>query len=292
MSNGRHRLRFGVAEYRRYRAGIEEPLIERIEFSVSDSFWDWVVTRCPEGSVTLLLAHNWNLDGGILEPDKFLAEYGYTCQQFINDGRPPVIITFRCEGRGTIKLIDTLNYFTSSVASIGKSLGKEKLEMPSDSADREAWSEYAWRDVEIIRDAYLVLRNFIATNDLGKMPPTLASLAFASFKYRFMKHDIYVHDRNRALSLERESYYGGRVECFYIGKTEGEDLYKFDVNSMYPTVMRSEQYSARIVAFQRNAEGFNEAIQSNGVSADITLQTDKPIYPLSLIHISEPTRPY
>ena len=147
-----------------------------------------MVARAPAGSITLVLAHNWNFDGGILDPDKGLGKYGYTRRQFINDGRPPVIITFRCENRGAIKLIDTLNYFTESISKIGKSLGTEKLPSPSDSATEEEWREYAWRDVEIMRDAYLFLRRFILENDLGRLPATLASLAFTSFKYLSLIH--------------------------------------------------------------------------------------------------------
>lgn len=279
MTAGRHTLYFGVAEYRRYRSETEDPVIERIEFNASARFWEWVVSKAPQGSTLLVLAHNWNFDGAILEPDTHLKPFGYECSHFINDGRPPVIISFTCMGKGTIKIIDTLNYFTTSVAGLGKSLGHEKLASPGDDASDDEWRAYAWRDVEIIRDAYLHLRAFIDDNDLGKMPATLASLSMATYKYRFMHHDIYVHDRDRVLAMERESYKGGRVECFYVGETEGESLYKYDINSMYPTVMRNNLYSTAPVKFQRGEKGF-EIADGVGYVADVLIETDLPIYPV------------
>lgn len=62
---------------------------------------------------------------------------------------------------------------------------------------------------------------------------TISSLSLNIFTTKFIKDDIYkvggkVHDDIR------EAFYGGRVDVF---NPEGEGLYQYDVNSLYPFAM-------------------------------------------------------
>lgn len=65
---------------------------------------------------------------------------------------------------------------------------------------------------------------------------TISSLSLNIFTTKFIKDDIYkvggkVHDDIR------EAFYGGRVDVF---NPEGEGLYQYDVNSLYPFAMLND----------------------------------------------------
>ena len=64
------------------------------------------------------------------------------------------------------------------------------------------------------------------------MKITLAGLSLAMFRRKFQKEDIRYN--NHLQDWFFKSYYGGRVEAFFIGECKA---FVFDVNSMYPFSM-------------------------------------------------------
>ncbi|GAH46120.1 unnamed protein product, partial [marine sediment metagenome] len=72
------------------------------------------------------------------------------------------------------------------------------------------------------------------------------SQAFNAYRHRFMRHPIYIHDNARVITLEREGYFGGRTECFYIGKLPKDKYFKLDINSLYPFVMTQHDYPTKL----------------------------------------------
>ena len=52
------------------------------------------------------------------------------------------------------------------------------------------------------------------------------------------------------LFRSRGCYYGGRVECYRLGKFDGK-YYYVDVNSMYPFVMLTKEYPVRLVSYRK-----------------------------------------
>ena len=278
---GRQRLTFGVAEYREYSqtryAKLEKQ--ERIRYTKAATFWEWVSGKARPKTVLWVMAHNWGYDGGILDTTTCLEGLGWECTRWINEGRPPIIIHYRKNGC-TLKLIDTLNYFRTSVSSLGKSLGTPKLPMPPHDAPKSDWDAYAWRDCDIIRDAFLALRDLVKEGEYGPFQPTLASQAMAAYKARFMSVQPVVHDRWKYLELERMAYHGGRTESFYRGEYHGT-IYKLDFNSLYPTIMRNERLSFRPYTYHATPvlPDVRKALDMGlGVVADVTVDTDVPAY--------------
>jgi DNA polymerase elongation subunit (family B) len=149
---------------------------------------------------------------------------------------PPTMLSLT-HPLGKLVVIDTFNYWKTGVAQMGESLGMPKLEMPTSTKIDKAWKEYCLRDVEVIANQILRLFRFLRDNDLGSFKISAPGLAFGTFRRRFMKHEIYLHDRASVLALERNCYYGGLVNNFYLGSVNGETIYKYDVNSLYPAMM-------------------------------------------------------
>ena len=273
-------LTFGWAIYERYRDSWAESPVEsdRIRFTTAHEFWAWVDSKTDSQSVTWIFCHNWNYDAGILDTSNILPELGWNLGKYIN-GKPPLIVSWKRDGR-SLKMVDTLNYFGSSLARLGKSIGLPKLAMPEDDAPAEEWDAYAIRDVEIIQSAILTWRRFVVDQDLGAFQATLASQAFSAYRHRFMPISILVHDHAAALALEREAYHGGRTEAFWHGRIDGP-LYKLDINSMYPAIMAREPVGYHLEAYfpEWAPQSWDRAIlDGKHLVARVTLDTDEPVY--------------
>jgi hypothetical protein len=280
VAPGRQTLTFGVAVYERYADGQTDTVVssDRLEFTDPYIFWEWVESKIDPKTCVWVMAHNWNYDAGILDTSNILPALGFTLAKYVN-GKPPLIVSWKKNGHN-IRMVDTLNYFAGSVASLGQSVGLPKLDMPADDAPDAEWKVYAWRDVEIIRLAFLGFRSFVREQDLGVMQSTLASQSFSAFRHRFMRHQIAAHDNEEALLLERRAFHGGRTESFWRGHAHGP-LYKLDINSMYPAIMAKEKlgYSFEtyfpifVKSWWEKARRTDRAIV-----AEVEIQTDEPVY--------------
>ncbi|GAI80337.1 unnamed protein product, partial [marine sediment metagenome] len=91
---------------------------------------------------------------------------------------------------------------------------------------------------------------------------------------------IYIHNNKQAIDLERESYKGGRVECFYLGDLKNENTYLLDVNSLYPFVMRNNPYPVKYKQIKRNLtlQTLDALLQRKAAIAKVLIETDLPVY--------------
>ena len=285
---GNHTLYFGVALHHLYSnsSSIKPQRTDKITFDKSINFWAWAISKIHAKETLWILAHNWNYDAGILSTQTNLEKMGFKLTLYINE-KPPVIVRWKDDKGRSILMIDTLNYFRTSVADLGLSIGSPKLPMPSDYDSLEKWEEYAWQDVRIIRDAFLLFRRFIIEKNLGTLQPTLASQSFATYRYRFMPKnvEIMVHDRERFLRMEREAFHGGRTESFFRGTVE-KPLYKFDINSQYPAIMYNHQLPYEPVKYYGRARNplpidLQHALDDGfALTARVRLITDVEAYPV------------
>ncbi len=238
-----HRLRFGWACYGRTRTGRVWESPEWFRFTSAASFWEWMESRARPHTRLYMFAHNWAFDACVIDTFRILPDRGWQLTQAIIES-PPVILVWRRD-RVSIEMLDTLNWWRMSLAQIGDSLGLPKLTMPAADASPEEWDIYARRDVEILRVALHHWWDFLLAYDLGGFARTIAGQAIRTYRHRFMDHQVLVDDDTEALKLARESYHGGRVEAFRIGRVEGP-IHCFDVNAMYPFVMRDHLYPAAL----------------------------------------------
>lgn len=68
--------------------------------------------------------------------------------------------------------------------------------------------------------------------------PTLSSLAFAIFRSNFLKENTIPQLSGKIANEIRESYTGGAVDMYIPKPPKGEKVYCYDVNSLYPFVMK------------------------------------------------------
>jgi hypothetical protein len=275
------RLWFGWAchQYTKGAGDWQTPLWLR--FIEPLTFLEWIESRTRDKTRTYVFAHNLHFETAVLNIFKHLPTLGWEITRVITES-PPFILAFR-KGKKTIEFLDTGNWWLHSLAKIGKSIGIDKLGFPTDNDSIEIWDTYCKRDVEIIRLACHYWFEFIKRYDLGGFARTLAGQSYKAYRHRFMEHEIFIDDNERATGLGREAYHGGRTEAFFIGRLN-EPVYCFDVNSMYPFVMASNDYPTKKVTYGRTPtlKELSQWLDDFCLVADVEIEPSEPRY--AVIH--------
>ncbi|MEM4721435.1 MAG: DNA polymerase [Candidatus Methanomethylicaceae archaeon] len=252
---------------------------EECVFEDVDVFLGFIERHARKNRTLYVFAHNIAYDLELIGLLPKLHERGFSIVDLVMNDPPNYIKAARKDTR--IVFVDTFNYWQVSVEAMGKAIGREKGKYEQVEGDREALVEYCRTDVLILAEYLLEYVRFIRKNELGAFKLTLASQAFSAYRAKFMHEEIIVHNDQRALKLERDAYYGGRVECFRIGYFQGQLFYKLDVNSMYPFVMKAFEYPKKLVAYSENVplSVLEKCLKTHYVIADVEITTQTPAYP-------------
>lgn len=259
-----HTLRLGVATSIRLEDGVPTRR-DWCNFTDADSFWNWLYTRFDKSRPLWLFSHNLGFDLTILRlweriaSDEYLfrdSEWQITIdksgrkrtkgfQGLLIHEDPPTVVILKHRDGFKLHCVDTVNWFLTSLRKMGETVGFHKLQMPAYDAPDSEWFTYCKGDVEVLERIVLGVVNWVQSQELGGFKFTAASQAMSAFRHRFHDGSITLHDNPQVKQLERDSYYGGRLECFYIGHV-GERCIEYDVKSMYPFVMANNPYPIRL----------------------------------------------
>ena len=248
--------------------------------------------RLPRKQTMFLFAHNAKYDVIATGLVPNLCRLGWVVTSFC-DNNPYILELKHDTTKRTLIILSTTNYFQCSLKALGETFDLQKLN-PAFNDSLEECIIYCRRDVEIIKVAMTFLLELLSKEDLCSFKRTIASLAFASFRHKFMKYDIYIHNFEDTLALERRCYAGGRNEAFFIG-TVKEQLYYLDINSMYPFVMKSNAYPTHIRTYRTNptVDEINQFLRAGYLlCADCEIDTSSPIFHLKGAKLLFPTGRY
>lgn len=291
---------------------------ETLNFTDRQEWWNWLEAGCRKKTQTFVFAHNLCFDATVsglwMELDSGRFRLSDQTSVLIRDDPrdetkspwrgifvrddPPTIIKVRTANNATITFCDTLNWFKSSLEVLGERIGLSKMDMPEWESSNDEWFVYCMRDVEVIENTMINYIEWIRINDLGNFKLTAPSQAFGSFNHRFRKPNIVIHQKPEVQKLEREGYYGGRLESFYIGSVERESFdddftsdsgeldrradakrscYLLDVNSLYPSVMREFTYPVQLESFRVSDNETHHTLDElcHRCIADVHLETDQ-----------------
>jgi hypothetical protein len=274
-----HHLTFGYGCYMRYHRDNKWSDEDWLRFTTLTAFWDWVHSKARPKTKLYLFCHNTAFDLPVLNVFNELPRRGWCLRRAIIDA-PPTILQFTFDGC-TIVILDTLNIWRMALEKLGKKIGLPKLEMPSSTAPAHEWERYGKRDVEILRAAVLDWFAYLKENDMGGFAPTLASQAMVLFRHKYMRHRIFIDTNEKALQLTRAGYYGGRVECFYIGHFR-DSFYALDFNAMYPAVMQANNFPIKLIGHTHYAStaDLTAWFRTNSLTARVLINTPEPFAPL------------
>ena len=202
-----------------------------------------------KGARVWIISHNMAYDFPILEMDNYLSNHGWKHPTLFVPSTPFLYYTSRGETKGkklTLRIISTTNWYNWPLKKLAPIFSKEKIILSDPDFDKITDTEliqYCERDAEIVVDIVKGHMKFIEDNDLGTFQPTLAGQAFSAFRHQFMDVPLLVHHTPKLVDMELSAYKGGRTEALQIGNAS--DVYILDVNSMYPSVMRSSEEKLR-----------------------------------------------
>lgn len=277
----RPELIVGVAEFHRLTDKLEIIESDRIVFRKTFDLWVWISNIIPTTKELVIYAHNWSYDFPVINGLMYMQGLGYEMNSIV-DGCPPVIINF-FRNDHKIRYIDSMNYFKSSLAEMGVTLGIAKGEVKFDNRFSNTLVKYCKRDVVILRESMFSLMRYLKDNDLSRLTHTVSSLALSIFVRKFLKRPIYIDADTKRTDVGRRSYFGGRTEAFRIGKFEGP-FYLVDVNSQYPFWMKSIKFPYKTVAHYKKVtvDEVISTIDRYSVTVDCDLDTDIPAYPMKI----------
>lgn len=270
------KLAYAVYWYIDKKTGVET--IEWFDTTKSESLFDFIISKSVKYNNLRVLSANIWFDCRVSGILTHLKASGWHCKQFFARGHTFIALFER--GNYRIDLVNVQNYFNIPVVTIGKSIGKPKLKVDFDRASMKDLRIYCKNDVDIIFTAFKALYYFIKDGKKGGIGYTIPSVAYSCYTHSFIPHNIAVHAEKDILDVERKAYFGGRCECFYIGKKSGEPYYKLDVNSMYPYVMRSCDYPVKLHKTGKNIPicDLAKIIDCYCYIAEVIVKTDKPVY--------------
>ncbi len=271
-------LRMGVAIAYRLEKG-KRTRVKRLVFRTADEFWQLVLSRLDKRRPIWVFAHNIAYDLGCVGGWLWLRKNGYKT-------RKAAVSTQLFYLKGTVNgsvviFCDTLNYFRCSLASLGKSVGLPKLDMPPYDAPDSVWEHYCANDVEVAARGVDKLIGFGREHLLGPWQPSIAGLSFSAFRSTFMQHQVLVHGNRAALDLERKAYCGGVVDIPVIEKKITGPIYELDVCSMYPHCC-TLSLPTKIKGDGRRygIRGIKNLAKNYLVFAEVDIETDKQTYPV------------
>lgn len=271
-------------------------LIEKYPLNKVQDFHDILDSLPPQKKNIYIFAHNAGFDSRILQIYSRIEKQEYyltdpnqppkpnrPVQPLAVFENPPFLLKFYNRSGQSFLFTDTVQLFFSSIKSLGDSLSLPKIEVDFSKSTREEIMSYCQRDVEILNTYLIKYFNYLNKNNLGNFMPTLAGQAMHIYKRRLCPVKIKPHNSPDLLSLERDSYYGGRLEVFKHGFTSGP-IYKLDVNSLYPYVMKSNKYPIELIStlFPTKPVPVSDRYDFASSIAWVTLDCRGEPYPLRL----------
>lgn len=283
--NGEYQtFRMAVLRYIEMDKALNITLDETFYFQDTQALYYAIEQYTRKDKTLYLYAHNIKYDLQLSGLLLAFLKADWKIKAFVFEDPPTFIRLIR--NRSSVMMLDTFNYWQTSLEKMGLQLGLVKLPMPEISASFDDWKVYCKRDVDVLTEYLLTFMRFLHTNDLCGVGLTLASQALRSFRHKFMTCGIFLHNRPEVTSLEREGYSGGRVEAYHIGQLPQKTYYKLDVNSMYPYVMRDKPYPVELIAYSENVplSRLIDLMKSYYCLAEVRLNTSNPAYPLKHNH--------
>jgi len=261
---------------RKYGRHKEREIWQKIT-NISD-FWAFVFEHTEPKNRLWIIARNVAFDFTICKGWKHLKKEGYKLKFFHNNG-VSVIITVKKKTR-TIVFLDSMNWFPEGLYKTGERIGIPKMKIDFNTCTKDYLSDYCRNDVRIELENFKLFIKFLTGNGISRLCYTRASTAMAAYLLRHYHTPIYIHNNREVLQLERDSYKGGRCECFYIGDASNTKHYVVDVNSLYPYCMANNKYPVKYKELKHNisVKRLSELVKNFSVTARLDLKTDVPVY--------------
>ncbi|KAL2330707.1 hypothetical protein Fmac_018288 [Flemingia macrophylla] len=204
------------------------------------------ITRQNSTAKTIYFHNLGRFDGIFLLKHLALYHPNYTVQPLMRDNRLYEVAVYSQNQRLLFTFRDSLHLLPGKLDDLAKnlcpelgSISYEDVTLESLSIMKESLLDYMEQDILLLggimqsfQDIYYKAYQADIVNKL-----TIASLALSLFREKYYdenKHCIHIPNQNEDTFLRR-GYYGGHTDAY---TPYGKNLYYYDVNSLYPFVMK------------------------------------------------------
>lgn len=274
-----------------------------LHFTTTFDFWEFVTSKATPKKPVWIFSHNLSCDAAWLGTWEQMEEQNLklnvpcaNCGEYqkgpckdhhpfrgtavITD--PPVILCLRSRA-GVIRMVDTMNYWKTSVYKLGQGVGYPKILILGSNPDDDVLFQLCEADATIIERTMCGLLDEWDHDQCGHFTATAAGLGWAAFRKTIAAKEILVCHDEPQISMQRAAYYGGQAEAFFVGAVR-EPVSLFDVRSLYPSVMRENRFPVEFLEMEENISPGEclRRLSFDCAVAHVVLRTERAGYPLRL----------
>jgi DNA polymerase type B, organellar and viral. len=269
----------GCAIYwRRERAKVREKR-ERYTFSNTFDFFEWLTSRVNKRETVYVYSYDATTDFLSLDGFRQLPIQDFTLSSIYHK-LTTTIMKFTNESR-RLTFLDVQNYYPVKLSKLSSSFGVALDQTPANESDHMQgfeWSENKAKLLEVILKE--LLRETIESGR-GALRMTASSTAHSIFRSSYMKHKIVTNHDPEVVRFEQSSYVGGYTGLSNLVVPGSPELYKVDVNSMYPSVMYDRKYPTQLIDFtgEISLNQLERYLNGHSVIANVALQAKNSYFP-------------
>lgn len=246
------------------------PFLDSFEEQSSKVLYDLVnrinrIVRKEQSSLTIYFHNFSRFDGIILLKHLACHHKNYRFKPLLRNNRLYELAVY--SGRKMLfRFRDSLNLLPGKLDSLAKnlcpelgrkgSIDHENVTISNLASKKEEYIEYLKRDVlllgGVMQKAQEIYWKLFKVDIETKI--TLPSLALTIFRLKYYDDSnwpIHIPNKNEDTFIRR-AYYGGHTDVYI---PCGEDLYYYDVNSLYPFVMKEFPMPGGVPVWHGNLEG-------------------------------------
>lgn len=263
-----------------YRKGIVRRVSE-FDTSNAESFWTWLRQQARMRETVWVYAYGAGTAFILLGAPQQVRRRNATLEYCVFTD-PPTIISMKVMGRN-IMWADVRNYGNHSLSDLltssDDSPNRLGVNLMYDGITAESALQIA-RGIAVWVDSMLWWHR---DHDCGRWSPTAAGNAWSLYRHRFMHNRILVHGHAPTLKLEMESYHGGRIDMWRVGRIPGP-VYHLDVCSLYPFVMRVGLFPVRPIVHtcMISPDKLAKLMLGHACIARVTINSERHDYPVLL----------
>lgn len=254
--------------------------IEYFDFDLNIDFFEWLVSKVNKRETIYVYSYDAVTDFLSLDGFRQLPIQDFTLDSIYHK-LTTTIVKFKNDNR-RITLLDITNYYPVKLDKLAKSFRIELGDEPCEGASNFDINQWCRTKAELL---HTILKGLIAETidaQRGSLRMTSSSTSHSIFRASYMKHKIVTNHDPEIVSFERSSYVGGFTGINKLVEVGRPDLYKVDVNSMYPSVMADRLYPTQLIEYASGLRigHLERYLKGYLVIANVNLYAKSSVYPM------------
>ena len=227
-----------VVKWDQHRHAWAPPVVTR--HPTADHLWQTVTAAAPKSSRTVVVAHNLAYDLRISNAMELLPAFGWSIEKPTFQGQYVGLEAVRAESH--LVMVDSVSVLPQSVKTLGTWLGIDKPDLPDEDDSDEAWWARCEADVEILRQAYMTIVDWLDGDELGGWGKSGASMGWHVMLKSHLPDKVLVHGQANVRAAEAAAMYAGRAEAWRHGLLAKGPYHEWDFALAYANVCAMNRY--------------------------------------------------